>query len=275
MFRKETDVTLPTNPHTGDPIIFVPKRWLRFNPWFNFDDYFTGHCPQDDIAHAGEALEKVEVLAFNRNNYGIVDGYVREKERTADDCVNDPLFSQIPVLSARRKLAIIKSLPTGKTDGADYKYEDAICSLLPSVLYPYLDFAKDQSRTETGTTIRDLIFYNTQSDPFLLDLHTEYGSQQIVFELKNVAAVERDHINQLNRYMTDSLGKFGVLVTRNRLSRARMQSTIDLWSGQRRCIVTLTDEDVEQMVELFDSKQRSPLDVIKKKYVEYRRACPS
>jgi hypothetical protein len=75
--------------------------------------------------------------------------------------------------------------------------------------------------------------------------------------------------------MTDSLGKFGVLVTRNELTKARKKSTIDLWSGQRRCIITLTDADVAQMVELFESQQRLPLDVIKKKYIEFKRACPS
>jgi hypothetical protein len=75
--------------------------------------------------------------------------------------------------------------------------------------------------------------------------------------------------------MTDSLGKFGVLVTRNELTKARRQSTIDLWAGQRRCIITLTDVDVAQMVELFESNQRLPLDVIKKKYVEFTRLCPS
>ena len=32
--------------------------------------------------------------------------------------------------------------------------------------------------------------------------------------------------------------------------------------------------DIEQMVEVFESKQRDPLDVINKKYVEFRRACP-
>ncbi len=65
--------------------------------------------------------------------------------------------------------------------------------------------------------------------------------------------------------MTDSLGKFGVMVTRNRLTKARSQNIIDLWSGQRRCIVTLLDEDIAQMVDLFESGQRLPLDVVKKK----------
>ncbi len=179
------------------------------------------------------------------------------------------------MLSAKRKLASIKKLGTGKDDNADIAYEKAIGELFPSLLYPHLDFAAVQSRTDSGVSIRDLIFYNNRNDEFLKEVYDDYGSRQIVFEMKNVKDVSRDHVNQLNRYMTDSLGKFGVLVTRNPLSKARMQSTVDLWSGQRRCIITLTDADVEQMVELFESKQRRPLDVLKKKYVEYRRLCPS
>jgi hypothetical protein len=255
-------------------LILVPKRWLRFGPWISYDDYFRGHCPQDDIAHAGEVLERVDVLNFNRQNYNIVDAYIREKERTYADCHNDPLFSQIPILSARRKLSALKKLPTGKDDNADREYEKLVGELFPSLLYPQLDFASLQSRTESGTLIRDLVFYNSQTDPFLKELLDDYTSRQLVFELKNVKEVSRDHVNQLNRYMTDSLGKFGILVTRNALTNARMQSAIDLWSGQRRSIITLTDADVEQMVELFESKQRLPLDVIKKKYVEFKRACP-
>ena len=92
--------------------------------------------------------------------------------------------------------------------------------------------------------------------------------------MKNVEKVDRTHVDQLNRYLHDELGKFGVLVTRNELKRAERKRIIDLWSGQRKAIVTVTDMDVEQMVELFESKQRFPLDVLKKKYVEFRRACP-
>ncbi|MDJ0950828.1 MAG: GxxExxY protein, partial [Alphaproteobacteria bacterium] len=145
----------------------------------------------------------------------------------------------------------------------------------PSLLYPHLDFAAKQSRTESGVLIRDLIFYNNRQHDFLEEIFDTYDSRQLVFELKNVREISREHINQLNRYMTDTLGKFGILVTRNELTKARRQSNIDLWSGQRRCIITLTDADVAQMVELFESQQRLPLDVIKKKYVEFIRACPS
>lgn len=266
--------TLPIDPTDGRPLLLVPKRWLRFVPWISYEDYFEKHCPQDEISHHPETLTRVEVLHYNRDNYGVVAAYIEAKERAFQDAANDPLFSQIPVRSARGKLAQIKKLPTGKTDGADTKYEAAIGQLLPSLLYPNLDFAQVQARTDSGVSIRDLILYNTQRAPFLQELYADYGSRQITFEMKNVAQIERSHVDQLNRYLADELGRFGVFVTRTPMKRSIMQRTIDLWSGQRRAIIALTDADIEQMVEVFDSKQRDPLDVIVKKYAEFRRACP-
>jgi hypothetical protein len=243
-FEMVSGIQLPFNPETEEPLIFVPKRWLRFTPWINYDDYFKSYCPLDEISHEPETIERVEVLNFNRQNFGAVENYVREKERTFEDCHSDPLFSQIPIVSAKRKMKLVSGLPSGKADNADRDYEDAVCELLPSLLYPQLDFASSQSRTDSGSQIRDLIFYNNRSHPFLEELLDHYQARQIVFEMKNVAEVSRDHLNQLNRYMTDSLGKFGVLITRNRLTRSRFQSTIDLWSGQRRCIIAVYDEDL-------------------------------
>ena len=265
---------VPFHPDSGQPILFVPKRWLRHTPWLSYDNYFSHHCPQDDIAHEGELLSRVKVLTYNRDNYNIIDAYVKERERTFEDCRNDPLFKQIPIVSAKRKLSAIKKLPTGKTDGADLKYESLIGELFASILYPHLDFAQTQARTDSGVSIRDLIFYNNRSLPFLNEIMDDYNSKQITMEMKNVNKINREHVDQLNRYLSDDLGKFGVFVTRNPLKKAEFKRTIDLWSGQRKAVICLTDQNIEQMVEVFDSKQRSPIEVIKKKYVEYRRACP-
>ncbi len=272
-FRAVT-TTLPVHPERGTPILLVPKRWLRYVPWINFDTYFRRHCPQDDIVHEGEELARVKVLSYNRDNYGVVESFIRERERSREDCANDPLFMQIPVLSARRKFATIRNLPTGKINRADRQYGDNIAKLFASLLYPQLDFAQAQSRTDSGVSIRDLVFYNSRTNHFLKELMDDYGSRQIVMEMKNVEKVCREHIDQLNRYLHDELGKFGVLVTRRELCRAQQKRVVDLWSSQRKAIVTLTDMDVEQMVELFESRQRDPLDVLKKKYVLFRRACP-
>ena len=50
-----------------------------------------------------------------------------------------------------------------------------------------------------------------------------------------------------------------------------MRNTIDLWSGQRKCILCLTDEDIRLMVDVYENKQRDPMEVINKKYVEFIR----
>ena len=274
IFETKQGIPLPTNPNNGKPLIFVPKRWLRYVPWLSYDDYFKNYCPQDEVSHKPEELTHIKVLNYNRDNYGVIDSYIKEKERTFEDCHNDPLFSQIPVTFAKRRITELRRLNTGKEDGADIVYEKLMGNLLPSLLYPNLDFAQEQARTDSGVSIRDLIFYNSASTPFLKDLYDTYGSRQITIEMKNVIAIERIHVDQLNRYLADELGKFGLFVTRNPLKKAEFKRTIDLWSGQRKTIIALTDEDISQMVELFESNQRNPLDVIIKKYSEFRRNCP-
>jgi len=165
---------------------------------------------------------------------------------------------------------MIKKLPTGKTDNADKKYEDYVCQLLASLLYPHLDFADEQARTVSGVQIRDLIFYNSCSFDFLKNIYDDYSSRQIVFELKNVMEIDREHITQLNRYLANEFGRFG----RNPISKAMFKNTIDLWSGQRRSIIALIDTDLELMVNVYESKQRLPIEVIKRAYIQFTRACP-
>ena len=274
-FDSNIKLRLPVNPKTHEPIIFTPKRWLRFSPWINFEDYFKSACPRDEIFNPNEPEEKVKILTYNRDNYGVVENYIRAKEKEIADCHNDPLFTQIPVISAKRKLNEILKLSTGKEDGSDWKYEDLCSELLASIFYPHLDFAQTQSRTDSGRHIRDLIFYNNRDIDFLDEIFTEYNNRQLIIEMKNVKAIDRDHINQLNRYLQNNLGNFGIFLTRNPLSRTMFQNTIDLWSSQRKCIIAITDEDLKLMVQVYESQQRAPIEVLKRKYIEFRRACPS
>ena len=272
MSMKKESCELPVNPNTKQVLWLVPKRWLRKSLWLNDDDYLNHY-----LVNSIENLKRdeIDIVTFNRENYNVLTEYVKAKERAAADCKNDPLFGQIPVASAKRKLAAIKKLPTGKEGNADKKYEAEVCPLLASMLYPHLDFAQPQSRTESGTQIRDLVFYNNTSYEFLNNMKELFGSRQIVVELKNVEEVTKEHINQLNRYLNPVFGSFGIIMTRNRPKKSVMQHTIDLWSGQRKCILIMGDSDLELMVNVFESKQRDPIQVIEMKYVEFTRKCPA
>lgn len=268
-------VELPINPINNKPLLFIPKRWLRFIPWLNLENYSTDYLSKIDIEFESKRFSRVELLDYNRKNYDMVLSYIKNRELTQTDCKNDPLFNSLPVLSTKRKLQTILKLPTGKEDNADNKYEDVLCPLLASLLYPQLDFAQEQSRTDSGTTIRDLIFYNNRSFIFLKDIYDEFDCRQIVFELKNVKELSREHINQLNRYLSSSFGRFGIIFTRNRPPKKILRNTIDLWSGSRKCILILSDDELKLMCDIYETKQRLPLEVIKMKFVEFTRLCPS
>lgn len=271
---EETNISMPVNPNTKKPIILVPKRWLKFIPWINYEDYYTDYFIAN-IEELKKFSNKIAILNYNRENYDVVKTFVDIKERTAKDCKNDPLFSQIPVHSSKTKLIEVLKLPTGKTEKADLRYEDLITQLMASFLYPDLDFAKSQSRTDSGVLIRDIIFYSNRNIDFLKDIYKDYGVRQIVFELKNVKELNSEHINQLNRYMTDQFGKFSIIITRNNPTKAIKRNLIDLWSGQRKCILIITDEELKLMSTIYEDKQRKPIDVIKKIFIEFLRTCPS
>lgn len=268
------ELKLPMNEESQQPLLFVPKRWLRFTPWLNYDDYYKNYIIKDIEKEYDGSKNRIEILKYNRENFGMVEKYISIKEHAKGKCENDPLFSKISVASAKRKVSDIKKLPTGKTNNADKKYEELMGQVLTSFLYPHLDFAAEQSRIESGSQIRDIIFYNNISTDFLKEIYDTYACKQIVVELKNVQKVEREHINQLNRYMTESFGRFGILFTRNKPPKAILQNTIDLWSSDRKCILIMDDSDLSLMESTNSNKQRLPIEVIKKKYIEFTRLHP-
>lgn len=229
-YKQELEtVVLPYSPDTNSAMIFVPKRWLRYSPWINYDEYFDkAYVKQEDE----NQNEKVQVLNYNRKNYNLVSTYVSMKERCQTDCKSDPLFKQIPIISAQKCCNSILKLPTGKEGNADKKFEDLCTKLMASLLYPHLDFAQSQSRIESGTQIRDLIFYNNCSYPLLEDLHKSYDCRQIVFEMKNVQEVTREHINQLNRYLSEQFGRFGIILTRNPIKKISLRICLTFGLGK-------------------------------------------
>lgn len=264
-------VDLPISPVTGKAILFIPKRWLRYSPWISYDSYFEGGFIEGEEV----PTDRVSVLLYNRLNYGLVQEFIVQRESIAGECKSDPLFRPISILSAKRRLASLRKLPSGNDNSADKQYEDLVGSLLTSMLHPQLDFASEQVRSESGVLVRDLIFYNSRVWDFLQDIHQLYDCRQLVFELKNVRELGREHVSQINRYMSDQFGRFGVLVTRSTVPRSIERNLVDLWAGQRRCIIVLTDEDIDLMVTLFESRQRLPIEVLKRSYVNFTRRLPS
>lgn len=273
-FRSE-DARIPVHPVTGRPILLVPKRWLRRNPWIGMDDYVDKFYKQEIAQSPNDLPPRAKIILSNRSNFGHVAEFVKAREKTQADCRSDPLFTQIPVLSMKRHFSKIAKIAPGKVGGADKKYEDAVVAMLASSFYPELDYASDQVRTESGAHIRDLIFYNTQSSAFLRDLANTYGSRQLVVEVKNVASLSTEHVNQLSRYLSHDFGSWGVLVTRHPAPKPVARNIVDLWSAHRKCVVVITDLDLERIANLYETKVRPSIDVLVAAHQHHVQSRPS
>jgi hypothetical protein len=273
---RPVDACLPFNPSDGSPILLAPLDLLRHLPWINYGDYYrTTYAPLVlPPGRAGSAIAKQEVLAYNRAHFDVVKSYVAEREAHAAACGPDPLFAPLKLSTVTKKVADLKALPTGRDAGADKKFEDLAFAILSSLLYPELDLAAAQVRTVSGAHIRDVIFHNDGKTPFLTDLRELYGARQAVFELKNVAALDTEHVNQLHRYLDDEeMGRFGVLVARTPPRANVQRNIVDLHSSKRAAVLCLDDSDLDLMVALLDSGRR-PIEALRKKYVEFTRRLP-
>lgn len=273
---RPVDANLPFNPTDGSPVLLAPLDMLRRLPWINYGDYYRStYAPL--VLPSGRArsvIAKQEVLAYNRAHFDIVKGYVAEREAHAAGCGPDPIFTPLRLSTLKKKVASLSALPTGRDDGADKKFEDLAFDLLSSLLYPELDLAAAQVRTASGAHIRDVIFHNDGKTPFLTDLRSLYGARQAVFELKNVAELGTEHVNQLHRYLDDEdMGRFGILVARKPPRSSVQRNIVDLHSSKRAAVLCLDDSDLNLMVSLLESGRR-PIEALRKKYVEFTRKLP-
>lgn len=266
---------LPFNPVDGSFLLFAPLNLLRHLPWINYLDYYRSMFVKfvAPTSRRRRKYSKEEVLAHNRKSFVAVERYVDERERQAPNCKPAPLFDPLKLPTLQKKLAQLRLVPTGKDQGNDKRYEDLAYELLASLLYPDLEFAASQVRTLSGAHIRDVIFYNDGKDEFLHDMRRRYEARQVVFELKNVASLSGEHVNQLYRYLDSEFGRFGLLVTRNPLPKSVRNNVIDLHSSKRCIVLCLDDSDLDLMVNLLASGQR-PIKALKKRYVEFARLLP-
>jgi len=123
-----------------------------------------------------------------------------------------------------------------------------------------------------GTERRDIVFYNDSSHGFWRMVKQEYTATNIVFECKNIEALEMEHVNQLIGYLGGSLGNFGVIVSRQPPGKNLQRKAINAFNRKDKVVVLfMGDEDLVEMARLH-AQGGDPTQVIERKYVELTRA---
>lgn len=258
-------VDLPTNPRTGMPLLFVPRRIVRILPWINFEDYersefkwFLQSARGRDWSRFPGAVSKTgstnkaTAIEVTRREVSLLDAYVNRKESQAGQVEPqlEPYRSPEDQRESEELLAKLRAIAPGNRGANEYQRE--MLSILNYLFGPELVDGKLEERTIDGTERRDIIFTNESDRSFWQYTRQQYGDFLVMFEAKNVTAVDSQHINQVATYLGDRLGRLGVVLTRNAPAEEQVRKTISVFNNEhpRKVILILHDDDIEAMIKM-------------------------
>jgi hypothetical protein len=263
-------VTIPVDPVTRIGVLLVPRWIVRTLPWINYQDFRGSDLAQflKGSVRRGSTIKKHAAVALTQRQVELVDGYVNRKEREAAHAQPDPppLLAESPYPAGDNLLAAIEALPTGLASA--YEYQRLVLSLFNSLFEPELVDGEAQVRTASGVEIRDLVYTNNSDRPFLRFLQTEYSNLFVLFDCKNVAALDADDVNQVANYLGDPLGRCGFIVARKPASESDLKKARITYNkgSPRKAVLILSDEDLRRMVEMKRLGTRHPVDHLQRVY---------
>jgi len=257
---------LPVSTMDGSEILFVPRRLVRTLPWINYDDFirteFSAYLAarRDQFARgitSGELPDekkfktKPAVVTVTKQDIGLVERYVRSREaqaadaRPALDYIDEDACKEAEALKQR-----LSNIPTGRESAADYQY--TILEILNYLFNPDLIDGEPEVRTIDGTERRDIIFTNDSDESFWEYVRSTHDGIVLMFETKNMDALDVPAINQTATYLGDRIGRLGIIVTRQSPSDAIRRKIFSVWndSSPRKVILTLCDAQIRELLEL-------------------------
>jgi len=225
--------------------------------------YLRAKQRSETILHAKAPkakFDKSEIVAVTRSEIEVLDQYVARKERESADAeptLAAGLISDRSVIDLGEQfIGRLGALPSGQVTAGDY--QRLVYEIFNYLFEPDLTDGRLEEATHLGTERRDIVYANEAERSFLQYVRETYGSLFLLLEIKNVKALELDHINQVAAYLGARLGMLGFIVTRHVPGQNVVQKTYsvhnDTPSMPRKTILIVTDEDLIAMIRL---KQQS------------------
>lgn len=255
---------LPVSPISGEGLILVPRRIVRLLPWINYGDFYSSEAQSllpprprrprypGMTAEKRSAAAKVEMVERLRGNTQVLDQYVNRKESEASGA--EPLLQEI---DARTVTAAGESLlgrlhATKIGPASAGSFQRLVYEIVNFVFEPELTAGQMEVATHLGTERRDIIYWNEAELSFWAYVRNTYNSPLIMFECKNVADLNNEHVNQAATYLGARLGMLGFIVARRPPSDAVLRKTYSVYNDSpaipRKTILVLTDSELASMI---------------------------
>lgn len=278
---------LPVSPVDGSPILLVPRRIVRVLPWINYEDFvkteFAAYlgaqrakakrAPTVAGAASKSSEAKTTVVTVTRSDIALVDRYVRSREQQGRDA--RPALNYIDQ-AARDEGEALKQKLRGIAPGREQatEYQRLVLEILNFLFSPELIDGQPEVRTVDGTERRDIIFTNDSDESFWEYVRSEHAGLLVMFEAKNVAALDVAAINQTATYLGDRIGRLGVVVTRASVSESVQRKAFSVWNDSapnRKVILILTDDHLRELLDVR-GKDGSPTLWLQRHYRAFRTA---
>lgn len=179
----------------------------------------------------------------------------------------------LPVCAAPDRYdRLIYQLSQCKPGYEDWQIYQRLVGEILSVLFcPPLDPVSEQSSDGYNANRRDFIVPNYSSKGYWLYLRDRYQAEFIVVDAKNLDGhVKKDDILQVAHYLKQGgAGLFGIIFSRHGIDEKAEIYLRDVWLQERKMIVILDDDDVEQML-LNKQGGNDPCRIIIEKIQEFR-----
>ncbi|MFK8066938.1 MAG: transposase [Gammaproteobacteria bacterium] len=139
----------------------------------------------------------------------------------------------------------LKTLPTGKPGANDF--EEIVGNVIKLCFFRSLTNIQPKERTHDGSSIRDWVASNRAPDGFWEVVRSKYGATQVVWECKNYEELHADDFHQVNYYLNETFGKFGIIAFRgNELKESYFKHISNIANKNKTgLILVLMQKDLE------------------------------
>ena len=119
-------------------------------------------------------------------------------------------------------LALLQNHPTGP--GGAKEFEKIVGDVIKLCFFRSLTNIQQSERTDDGSCIRDWVASNRAIGGFWEMVRNKYGATQVVWECKNYENLKSDDFHQVQYYLNDTFGRFGIIVFRgNEIKNSYLQ----------------------------------------------------
>lgn len=275
---EDSYVNLPVTPY--GKILFVPKIIVRHTLVYDARKYHTHYLLPAMQAHEKSinsglvhtlkdgrkrvtkidlrekyGADKLSIVEQTNRYPNILEKYRNDSIKTSSPITHHQLAEIAKTDQPRfdKLLENVISLPVGRESAG--AYENAIEALLTAVFFPSLTSPKKQHELHDGRKRVDIKYVNNAQSGFFYWLAAHYAAAHIFVECKNYGKeIGNPELDQLAGRFGTSRGQVGLLVCRSALNPEKLaKSCLDTATDMRGYIMTITDEDLSEIIKSYTS----------------------